>query len=187
MKLGRNDPCPCGSGLKYKRCCGAARKNIAGLEPVLESSSMNRSCGECTACCDGWLKINIHGHDVFPGKPCPYSTGKSCRIYVNRPDDPCRQFVCAWLAKGSRLPEAFRPDRLGVIILNSTWRGAPCYGLVPAGRDPDDALIGWMNDFSVATGSPFWYSLDGKLYAYGPPEFQRDMRSKMDRGEKLWS
>jgi hypothetical protein len=22
-KFGRNDPCPCGSGLKYKRCCGA--------------------------------------------------------------------------------------------------------------------------------------------------------------------
>jgi uncharacterized protein len=24
-KIGRNDPCPCGSGLKHKRCCGAAR------------------------------------------------------------------------------------------------------------------------------------------------------------------
>ena len=23
-KVGRNDPCPCGSGRKYKRCCGAA-------------------------------------------------------------------------------------------------------------------------------------------------------------------
>jgi hypothetical protein len=23
-KPGRNDPCPCGSGLKYKKCCGAA-------------------------------------------------------------------------------------------------------------------------------------------------------------------
>ncbi len=22
MKLGRNDPCSCGSGQKYKRCCG---------------------------------------------------------------------------------------------------------------------------------------------------------------------
>ncbi|MBV8914496.1 MAG: SEC-C domain-containing protein [Acetobacteraceae bacterium] len=22
-KLGRNTPCPCGSGRKYKRCCGA--------------------------------------------------------------------------------------------------------------------------------------------------------------------
>ncbi|OQX86863.1 hypothetical protein B6D60_05320 [candidate division KSB1 bacterium 4484_87] len=24
-KIGRNDPCPCGSGKKYKHCCG---KNI---------------------------------------------------------------------------------------------------------------------------------------------------------------
>jgi len=22
IKVGRNDPCPCGSGLKYKKCCG---------------------------------------------------------------------------------------------------------------------------------------------------------------------
>ena len=24
-KIGRNDPCPCGSGKKYKKCCGARR------------------------------------------------------------------------------------------------------------------------------------------------------------------
>ena len=23
QKVGRNDPCPCGSGKKYKKCCGA--------------------------------------------------------------------------------------------------------------------------------------------------------------------
>lgn len=23
MKIGRNDPCPCGSGKKQKKCCGA--------------------------------------------------------------------------------------------------------------------------------------------------------------------
>jgi uncharacterized protein YecA (UPF0149 family) len=23
-KIGRNDPCPCGSGKKHKKCCGAA-------------------------------------------------------------------------------------------------------------------------------------------------------------------
>jgi uncharacterized protein len=23
-KVGRNDPCPCGSGKKWKKCCGAA-------------------------------------------------------------------------------------------------------------------------------------------------------------------
>jgi uncharacterized protein len=26
-KFGRNDPCPCGSGKKYKRCCGGATDN----------------------------------------------------------------------------------------------------------------------------------------------------------------
>ena len=23
-KIGRNEPCPCGSGMKYKKCCGKA-------------------------------------------------------------------------------------------------------------------------------------------------------------------
>jgi len=25
MKIGRNDPCPCGSGKKYKKCCGSSK------------------------------------------------------------------------------------------------------------------------------------------------------------------
>ncbi|MGH1482585.1 MAG: SEC-C metal-binding domain-containing protein [Geminicoccales bacterium] len=24
QKIGRNAPCPCGSGLKYKKCCGSS-------------------------------------------------------------------------------------------------------------------------------------------------------------------
>jgi len=28
QKIGRNAPCPCGSGLKYKRCCGAAGRGV---------------------------------------------------------------------------------------------------------------------------------------------------------------
>lgn len=26
-KIGRNDPCPCGSGKKYKKCCGSVSQN----------------------------------------------------------------------------------------------------------------------------------------------------------------
>ncbi len=29
-KIGRNDPCPCGSGKKYKNCCGSKRRMAAG-------------------------------------------------------------------------------------------------------------------------------------------------------------
>ncbi|NEX21510.1 hypothetical protein G3480_14530 [Thiorhodococcus mannitoliphagus] len=28
-KVGRNDPCPCGSGKKYKKCCGASAELVA--------------------------------------------------------------------------------------------------------------------------------------------------------------
>jgi hypothetical protein len=28
-KVGRNDPCPCGSGKKYKKCCGSGSKAAA--------------------------------------------------------------------------------------------------------------------------------------------------------------
>lgn len=29
MTVGRNEPCPCGSGKKYKKCCGANRETSA--------------------------------------------------------------------------------------------------------------------------------------------------------------
>lgn len=32
MKTGRNDPCPCGSGLKYKKCCLNADPGIGLIE-----------------------------------------------------------------------------------------------------------------------------------------------------------
>jgi len=29
VKIGRNDPCPCGSGLKFKKCCLGIRTRTA--------------------------------------------------------------------------------------------------------------------------------------------------------------
>lgn len=37
MKAGRNSPCPCGSGKKYKRCCGSANGEKAQLERDLDA------------------------------------------------------------------------------------------------------------------------------------------------------
>jgi len=34
-KIGRNDPCPCGSGLKYKKCCAA--KEVSSPTPLKEA------------------------------------------------------------------------------------------------------------------------------------------------------
>ncbi|MGH2972404.1 MAG: SEC-C metal-binding domain-containing protein [Gaiellaceae bacterium] len=39
MRQGRNDPCPCGSGVKYKRCCGADLGRRAALVDVRNAAA----------------------------------------------------------------------------------------------------------------------------------------------------
>lgn len=38
MKIGRNQPCPCGSGRKYKRCCGSLSNNAVPPSPFLSAA-----------------------------------------------------------------------------------------------------------------------------------------------------
>ncbi|HEX9591765.1 MAG TPA: SEC-C metal-binding domain-containing protein [bacterium] len=46
-KVGRNDPCPCGSGTKYKKCCGQPSKRAtpepAALPPLPDRRAMERT------------------------------------------------------------------------------------------------------------------------------------------------
>ena len=148
-------------------------------------SDPKRACGECTACCDGWLTGNIRGHEIEPGVPCPFRGPGGCTIYEDRPVDPCRGFVCGWLRAESPFPDAFRPDRLGVILVPLRWRDRLAYVLVPAGRDPDAALLEWMRRFSVATGAPYLFNVAGRWRGYGSPEFQKDILDRATRGEPL--
>lgn len=177
MSVGRNDPCPCGSGKKFKRCCGA-------VIPV--AAAPRRQCGGCTACCDGWVQGVVEGHEMKPGVPCHFRGERCCTIYERRPKHPCRDFACGWLLPGSPFPESFRPDRLGVMIIPMRWRGNEAYMLRSAGRDPDAALIAWMEELSLRTRRPFFYERAGERFGFGPPEFQQEMSERVARGEALW-
>ena len=42
MKAGRNDPCPCGSGKKYKKCC-LGKNREASATPALAASPSSLS------------------------------------------------------------------------------------------------------------------------------------------------
>ena len=46
MKPGRNDPCPCGSGRKYKRCCAERLESLSGAAAAAPSPSPGPSRGE---------------------------------------------------------------------------------------------------------------------------------------------
>lgn len=40
MNLSRNDPCPCGSGLKFKRCCGKIQEGSAARAPAAAEADL---------------------------------------------------------------------------------------------------------------------------------------------------
>jgi len=146
----------------------------------------DRACGTCTACCDGWVAGEVRGHAMHAGRACHFRGAGCCTIYAERPRDPCRDFVCGWLMPGSPFPDAFRPDRLQVLIVPTRWRERLAWILVHAGRDPDAALLEWMRTHALATRTPFFYEQSGERFGFGPPEFQQEMSAKAARGERLW-
>ncbi|MFZ2649673.1 MAG: hypothetical protein WA210_06160, partial [Burkholderiaceae bacterium] len=128
----------------------------------------------------------IRGHRMYPGQACHFLVRGACSIYEERPQSPCRNFVCGWLMPNSPLPEEFRPDRVGVMVVPTHWRGAPAFILVSAGRDPDESMLALMRAHAQATHQPFFYEQGGARFGYGPPEFQHEMAAKVARGERLW-
>ena len=190
IRPGRNDPCVCGSGRKWKLCCGALRVRVTESDtPPPDAAAQPhapRSCGPCTRCCDGWLEGEVRGHRMYPGQRCHFVADAGCTIYADRPPSPCRSFVCGWMQPASELPDEWRPDRIGVIVVVTHWRGAPAKILVSAGNDPGEAVLDWLRAQAQATRTPFFYEQRGERYGYGPPEFQREMAQRVARGEKLW-
>jgi len=49
MKTGRNDPCPCGSGRKFKRCCATLPAVVAPAEVVADAPAAPAPADEVTA------------------------------------------------------------------------------------------------------------------------------------------
>lgn len=182
MNTGRNDPCPCGSDKKYKKCCGL----VVPPNATSGADKAKRKCGECTACCDGWMAATIFGHEMKPGVPCCFLKDGGCGIYARRPSIPCRRFVCGWLADNSPFPDAFRPNLSKIIVAKILWRGRLAFLLRSAGSDPSESLLVWMRQFSTATGYPFFYEQNGEKFGFGPPEFQQDMLSRLQSGETMW-
>ncbi len=157
-----------------------------------------RSCQPCTACCDGWLRIQVGGRAVHPGHPCQHSTGAGCNDYKHRPFDPCVMFHCGWRIDDSPLPEWMKPDNSKVIVLlnKASWRGMPVDVAAPVGKKIPPRALNWLKQFAETRGRALVHSeqvvQDGAYtgkqayFAYGPPEFQQEMAELVSRGEWLW-
>ena len=154
-----------------------------------------RNCQPCTACCDGWLQIRVGDAHAYPGKPCPHSTGQGCRIYADRPVDPCQQFICGWRMEGSPLPEWMKPNNAKVIVLPSqmVWRDRPVDVAVPVGKRIPPRALNWLQQFAQQHNRMLLYSEQieengvftnkQRVAAYGPPAFQQEMAQQLASGD----
>ena len=157
-----------------------------------------RECQPCTACCDGWVQMVIGDVPVYPGHPCPHSTGKGCDDYENRPKDPCVTFNCGWIVRNSPLPDWMKPSSGKVIVIFNklTWNGYPVDLAVPVGRRIPPRCLEWLRRFSAQYGRPLIYTeqivesgqfqRQQEIFGYGPPAFQQDLVRWQREGKKLW-
>lgn len=152
------------------------------------SELSQRRCGSCTACCDGWLQIEVRGNKVSRGTPCPFNSGHNCSIYAERPEDPCRRFICGWLATHSPLPEWMRPDQAGMILLPAQfrWNDFAVDVAVSIGESPKTKALTWLKGFCEAHRRPLLYQIGTNWHAFGPQAFQLEMRDVLARGDTLW-
>lgn len=130
-----------------------------------------RSCGECTRCCEGWLKASINGKRMCAGKPCHY-LGKSCTIYEDRPDDPCREYTCEWLDNPD-LPEWMKPNLSNVIITRKTTpddKLTYCE-VVETGRLIESTTLNWIIHWALQNKVNIVYEVQGQMYKLGNAEF----------------
>ena len=142
--------------------------------------------------------MTINGVAVYPGSPCPHSTGRGCDDYANRPTDPCVNFNCGWVVPNSPLPEWMKPsDAKVIVIFNKTsWRGMPVDVAVPVGQRIPPRALNWLKDFAVRHGRPLLFSEQVKengvyqreqlFSAHGPAEFQQHVAQLLAAGRPLW-
>jgi hypothetical protein len=140
----------------------------------------------------------IGGVSVYPGHPCPHSTGTGCDDYENRPVDPCDNFNCGWIIPNSPLPEWMKPSNGKVIVIFNKlqWNAVPVDLAVPVGRRIPPRSLQWLKKFAEKHMRPLIFTEqiveNGKfqkqqqILGHGPPAFQQDLVRWQREGRKLW-
>ena len=135
----------------------------------------DRECGTCTKCCEGWLKGNIKGHEMYPGKPCFFvEIGKGCKDYENRPQEPCKSFECGWITI-DEMPEEFKPSMSGVIMSRYENNGNPYMRINKAPNNPTEQYLSWAVVHAVSNKYNLLWAVDDKNWWIGNEDFLNQM------------
>jgi hypothetical protein len=142
---------------------------------TIDIKTKQRQCGECTRCCEGWLKANIKGHKVYPGRAC-YFLGKNCTIYEDRPASPCQTYNCEWMTNKD-FPEWMRPDISNVIVTERIREGIEYFEVKETGKEISSIVLNWLIQEVIRIQKNLIYRLNGQVYKIGNDEFHNKSRN----------
>ena len=145
MRVGRNDPCPCGSGLKYKKCClkaGKGKESESGTEHQWDVKEIEEMDTE-----DIISQLKDFGVDFKTGeflddvKRFNSAEGLSKHWFEKYPisatgSDEDFLHIAALLLWERLAPEVMNTERLGGMMVNG-------YELVKNGKSKD-ACVEWL-------------------------------------------
>jgi hypothetical protein len=138
----------------------------------------DRSCDNCTRCCEGWLTATIHGEEMYPGKPCQYvEVDVGCTIYNDRPKNPCKDFMCEWRLN-DQIPLEFKPSLSNSIIFNGTIRGMPYYNIIQCGEEIDPEFLSWLVLWCMSANKNVRWEANNKSFWFGSQEFVYEMQKQ---------
>ena len=140
----------------------------------------NRSCGDCTACCEGYLPGQAGVHSFYPGRKCFYlSDGVGCSIYKDRPEDPCKLYKCEWLNDNKNIPEWLKPNLSKVIITKRIIGNMEYFDMIEAGQKMDSNILSWFFfKYIDGTFPNICYKISGGSNYFGSKDFIERMNTK---------
>jgi hypothetical protein len=143
------------------------------------SIQVTKSCGNCSACCSGRLTATVYGHEIFNGRPCAFLLEKKCSIYNQRPEDPCKKYLCAYLQL-DWMPMWMRPDQCGVLIsIFKTKNGTEYLQAVEYDRKMPAEVLSFLiqaNRAKQPYSENIAYQIDGGTQVIGSEEFIKEIR-----------
>lgn len=141
-------------------------------------TSKKRACGECTECCQGWLFGTAHGKQFYSGRPCHFVSEYGCSIYNDRPQSPCKNFVCSWLDdENNTFPEWMRPDKCGILMQWSATKKSeiPYISAHECGKKIDSVVLNWLILHALNGSFNLSVQVDRGWNYYGTTEFVKEM------------
>lgn len=140
-----------------------------------------RSCDGCTKCCEGSLVTVAMGHEIGP-KPCPLvQPGIGCGIGDQRPDSPCKSFLCAWLTDLS-IPRGARPDKSGLIPMYRQTSDGETFLFLKRCNEVDPAILSWYVQTASERGMNLAWDLLDSSHWIGTETFHAYMREVESSG-----